>query len=169
MQMMHYSYVLTAEDIDTADVLTLSAIDKPQWLTFTWQPGEKTASLSGIPASAGQYPVLLRVSDSYVDIDQEFTIVVSDGVPTLMNDLESEGILIYPIPARDQLIIFIKDPKSQTQLEIINEEGKVLRQAIMNTDSEKQVFGLNDMANGTYFLHVQNDRVNKTQKFIIAR
>ena len=164
-----YSYILMAEDIDTADVLTLNAIDKPQWLTFTWQPGEKTATLSGIPASAGQYPVLLRVSDGSVDIDQEFTIVVSDGVPTMLKDLESEGILIYPVPARDQLIILIKDPKSQTQLEIINGEGKVMRRAVMSTDSEKQVFGLSDIANGTYFLHIHNDRVNKTQPFIIAR
>jgi hypothetical protein len=164
-----YSYILTAEDIDTVDVLNLSAIDKPQWLTFSWQPGEKTATLSGIPPSAGQYPVLLRVSDSYVDIDQEFTIVVSEGVPTLINDLESEGILIYPVPARDQLIILIKDPKSQTQLEIINGEGKVMRRAVLNEDIEKQVFGLNDMANGTYFLHIQSEGINKTQPFIIAR
>jgi hypothetical protein len=164
-----YSYILTAEDIDTADVLTMSAIDMPQWLTFSWQPGEKTASLSGIPTSAGQYPVLLRVSDGKVDIDQKLTIVVSDGVPTMLNDLESEGILIYPVPARDQLIILVKDPKSQTQLEIINGEGKILRQAVINIDEERQIFGLNDIANGTYFLHVQNDKVSKTQSFIIAR
>ena len=164
-----YSCILTAEDIDTADVLTLSAIDKPEWLSFNWQPGENSATLSGIPASAGQYSVLLRVSDGSVDIDQEFTIVVSGEVPTLMNDLESEGILIYPVPARDQLIILIKDPKSQTQLEIIDGEGKVMRRAVLNSDSEKQVLGLNDITNGTYFLHIQNDRVNKTQPFIIAR
>lgn len=164
-----YTYVLQAEDIDTEDVLTLSIVDKPQWLTFSWQPGEKTASLEGIPPAAGQYPVTLRVSDGDVDIDQKLNIVVSDGIPTVKNELESLGIIIYPVPARDQLTVLFKEPKSQTRLEIINGEGKILREAVINANEERQIFGLDDIANGIYFLHIQMDNLSRTGSFIIAR
>ncbi len=58
-----YSYFFIADDIDTTDVLTFSATTKPQWLTFNWFPGQKIATLAGIPQNAGEYPVTLRVSD----------------------------------------------------------------------------------------------------------
>lgn len=164
-----YSYILQAEDIDTEDVLTLSVVDKPQWLTFNWQPGEKTASLAGIPEIAGQYPVILRVSDGITDIDQKLNIVVSDGFPTANNELESMGILVYPVPARDQLTILFNEPKSQTLIEIINGEGKILRKYVLNADEERLTFGLNDLANGLYFLHIQLGNISKSGSFIIAR
>jgi hypothetical protein len=166
---IEYSYILVAEDIDTSDILSLSAVDKPEWLTFSWQPGGNTAALSGIPSTAGQYPVILRVSDGNTDIDQNFIIEVSGSVPTLVNDPESEGILIYPVPASDQLIIIAKGLKSRTQVEIVNGDGKIVRSSELEPDSEKHVFGLNDLPGGTYFLHLKNEKVNKTKPFVIAR
>jgi hypothetical protein len=164
-----YSYIIQAEDIDTEDVLTLSIVDKPKWLTFNWQPGEKTASLEGIPTAVGQYPVILRVSDGNIDIDQKLNIVVSDGIPTVKNELESLGVLVFPVPARDQLTVLFKEPKSQTRVEIINGEGKTLREVVINANEETQIFGLDDMANGIYFLHIQMDNLSRTGSFIIAR
>jgi hypothetical protein len=164
-----YSYTLMADDIDTADVLTLSAVDLPEWLTFNWQAGQKTASLDGTPDTAGHYPVTLRVSDGKIDVDQNFTIAAGGSVPTLSNDLESDGILVYPVPARDQLILFFKEPGSVTQLEIINSEGKVMHQAVLDSADEKHIIGLRDMPDGNYFLHIQKDNTSKTIPFVIAR
>ncbi len=73
------------------------------------------------------------------------------------------------MPARDQLILLLKEPGSETQLEIINSEGKVMRQDVMNSTDEKQIIGLRDMPDGTYFLHIQNDRISKTISFVITR
>ncbi len=164
-----YSYFFMGDDLDLTDVLTLSAVEKPQWIVFNWLPGQKSASLSGIPATEGQYPVTLRLSDGKVDIDQEFTIVVSESGPTGINDLESEGILIYPVPANDKLIIYYKESKGLTQLEIINSDGKILRRAVLNPGEERYTFGLNDIASGTYWIRIKNDRISKTGSFIIAR
>ena len=88
-----YSYTLMADDIDTADMLTLSAVNLPEWLTFNWQAGQKTASLTGTPDTAGHYPVTLRVSDGTIDIDQNFTIVAGGSVATRANDPESDESL----------------------------------------------------------------------------
>jgi hypothetical protein len=164
-----YSYIVQAEDIDPEDVLTLSVLDKPNWLTFNWQPGEKTASLEGTPTKAGQYPVTLRVSDGNVDIDQDLNIVVSKSIPTVKNELESLGVMVYPVPALDQLTVVFKEPKSLTRIEIVNAEGKVLREAVISADDERQIFGLNDLANGVYFLHIQMENLGRTGSFIIAR
>jgi hypothetical protein len=147
----------------------LSIIDKPQWLTFNWQPGEKTASLEGIPTIEGQYPVTLRVSDGNVDIDQKLNIMVSAGVSTVKNDLEGMGIIVYPVPARDQLTILFSEPKSQTHIEILNVEGKIVRKAVINANQENQIFGLNDIPNGTYFLNIQMENISRTGSFVIAK
>lgn len=71
-----YSYTFVATDVDVSDVLTLSAPVKPDWLSFNASTGE----LSGTPTGndVGDHDVTLRVSDGTVDIDQDFTIAVSN-------------------------------------------------------------------------------------------
>jgi hypothetical protein len=76
--------------------------------------------------------------------------------------------LIGEVPARDQLTVLFKEPKSQTHIEIINGEGKILREAVINANEKQQIFGLDDMANGIYFLHIQMDNMSRTGSFIIA-
>ncbi|MCK7659318.1 beta strand repeat-containing protein, partial [Shewanella sp. JNE4-2] len=53
-----YSYTLVASDADTGDVISLSAVTKPSWLTFNAASGV----LSGTPSNAdvGMHPVMLR-------------------------------------------------------------------------------------------------------------
>ncbi|MCK7659838.1 putative Ig domain-containing protein, partial [Shewanella sp. JNE4-2] len=50
-----YSYTLVASDADTGDVITLSAVTKPSWLSFNAASGV----LSGTPSNAdvGMHPV----------------------------------------------------------------------------------------------------------------
>jgi hypothetical protein len=75
-----YTYTFTANDPDVADVLVLSAVTKPAWSTFTWIPGQKTATLSGTPGTGalGANNVTLRVSDGKLQKDQSFVITVVD-------------------------------------------------------------------------------------------
>ncbi len=79
-----YSYVFTVEDVDATDLIILTAVTKPDWLTFTFSAGQKSATLTGTPTNLtiGNYPVTLRVSDGHMQIDQSFTIIVEN-----VNDL----------------------------------------------------------------------------------
>ncbi len=72
------------DDVDAGDVIVLSAVTKPDWLTFTYTAGQKSATLAGTPSNAnvGNHPVTLRVSDGHIQIDQSFTIIVEN-----VNDL----------------------------------------------------------------------------------
>ncbi len=83
-QDVSYSYLFTAEDVDAADIITLSAVTKPDWLTFNYTAGQKSATLTGTPLNTniGNHPVTLRVSDGHVQRDQSFTIIVEN-----VNDL----------------------------------------------------------------------------------
>ncbi len=71
-----YSYTFTATDVDTTDKLTLSAPVLPVWLSFD----PATGILSGTPTNdeVGDHNVTLRVNDGTVDVDQNFTIIVSN-------------------------------------------------------------------------------------------
>jgi hypothetical protein len=73
-----YYYQLVSTDINQSDVLTISAITKPTWLTFTYLSGDSTAVLSGTPTNSnvGLHNVTLRVSDGLISVDQSFQINV---------------------------------------------------------------------------------------------
>lgn len=72
-----YSYTFVASDADTGDVITLSAVTKPSWLSFNATSG----LLSGTPSNAdvGVHPVTLRVTDSDgLTAEQSFSITVTN-------------------------------------------------------------------------------------------
>ena len=78
-----YSYTFTVNDVDVGDTLTLSAPTLPAWLSFD----PATGILSGTPSNAevGTHNVVLRVNDGTVDVDESFTITVSNAndAPTI--------------------------------------------------------------------------------------
>ncbi|OUS49721.1 hypothetical protein BM607_021645, partial [Shewanella sp. SACH] len=66
-----------ASDTDVGDVLSLSAVTKPSWLSFN----VVTGLLSGTPGNAdvGSHVVLLRVTDTDgLTADQSFSIIVTN-------------------------------------------------------------------------------------------
>jgi PKD repeat protein len=78
-----YTYHITATDADPGDVLAITALDKPDWLTFTHKDSG-TATLSGTPTDAHvdqSYDVHLQVTDSITTTDQRFRIVVRASAP----------------------------------------------------------------------------------------
>ena len=90
-----YSYTFMVNDADVGDTLTLSAPTLPGWLTFN--PG--TGLLSGTPGNAevGDHTVVLRVNDGTVNVDQRFTISVSNVnnapvITSVPNAAATEGV-----------------------------------------------------------------------------
>ena len=73
-----YIYDVYFHDTDNRDVV-VSVEQKPEWLTLK-QIDRKSAKLSGVPAQAGEYIVVLKVSDGADATYQEFTITVNDAL-----------------------------------------------------------------------------------------
>ncbi|MCB0494691.1 MAG: tandem-95 repeat protein, partial [Cyclobacteriaceae bacterium] len=73
-----YSYLVEASDPDTGDILTISALAKPAWLTLT-DNGDGTALLEGTPVNqnVGTFDLVLKVQDAAgLSENQSFSIVV---------------------------------------------------------------------------------------------
>ena len=73
-----YIYDVYFHDTDNKDVV-VSVEQKPEWLTLK-QIDRKSAKLSGVPSQAGEYVVVLKVSDGADVTYQEFTITVKDAL-----------------------------------------------------------------------------------------
>jgi hypothetical protein len=73
-----YNYQLVASEINAGDVLTISAVTKPSWLTLTFNAGDSTAILNGTPDNShvGLHNVTLRVTDGSINVDQTFQVEV---------------------------------------------------------------------------------------------
>lgn len=73
-----YDYQFEASEIDAGDVLTIEAISKPDWMTFSFVPGNSTAQLSGTPGNedVGTTGINIRVTDGSVSVNQTFNLEV---------------------------------------------------------------------------------------------
>ncbi|WP_434938632.1 putative Ig domain-containing protein [Shewanella sp. HL-SH8] len=72
-----YSYTLVASDADVGDILTYSAVTKPDWLSFNIATG----LLNGTPTNAevGSHAVTLKVTDTAgLTAEQSFSISVNN-------------------------------------------------------------------------------------------
>ncbi len=75
-QGLPYTYTVVADDPDLiyGDALTITAPTLPAWLMLL-DHGDGTATLFGVPPMAGDYPVVLRVTDrGGLFAEQSFTI-----------------------------------------------------------------------------------------------
>ena len=82
-----YTYDVVVDDDNIDDDLYISAVTLPDWLEFT-DHGDRTGTLTGTPTNddVGQNPVLLRVTDGLVTVDQPFTIeVTNENNPPIIN------------------------------------------------------------------------------------
>ncbi|WP_297891191.1 Ig-like domain-containing protein, partial [Shewanella sp.] len=100
-----YSYTFAASDSDVGDVLTLSALTKPSWLSFNAANGV----LSGTPGNAdvGSHAVTLKVTDTDgLTAEQSFSITVTNvnDAPVAIGStvtLEEDSSIMITLSAED--------------------------------------------------------------------
>lgn len=160
-----YAFVFAAEDADANATLTKSAIQIPDWLAFS----PSTGVLTGTPGNTdgGQTLVILRVSDGIVNVDYDFIIDVQGA--SGISDLESAGISIYPVPARDFLNVQFERLSEATQLEVISTAGHTFKQVTIPANQTTYELDLNGLSNGTYLLHLKNSTLNNIGRFVITK
>lgn len=86
---IEYIYNIYAHDTDDKDII-ISAEQKPEWLTFELK-GNKSAVLTGKATEAGEYTVVLNVTDGETETLQEYTIVVSEPLNASWETLGERG------------------------------------------------------------------------------
>ncbi len=84
-----YTYSIEVDDADKADVLTITKVSGPDWLTLTNQ-NARSATLSGdVPASLTTAAVTLKVTDQNgIETDQSFVIDINNKPAVTDYELE---------------------------------------------------------------------------------
>ena len=75
METIEYNYNITYNTNEDVESITCPTL--PSWLTFTYDLGANTALLTGTPTTAGNYDVVLTLTENTDVKTQEFTIVVA--------------------------------------------------------------------------------------------
>lgn len=84
-----------------------------------------------------------------------------------MNEKQEMNALLYPNPVKDQLFIELDDAMSQlaTQLTITDLNGRVVRNIELDGQTTLSI-SVNDLANGTYMLRLDNQKGFASRLFV---
>ena len=92
---LNYIYNVYFHDSDDKDV-TLTATTLPDWLTLE-QYDNKSAALYGVPTEAGEYEVVLKISDGKDATEQAFTINVQEPLSGAWEYVGESGFSEVPM------------------------------------------------------------------------
>ncbi|RMG78742.1 MAG: T9SS C-terminal target domain-containing protein [Bacteroidetes bacterium] len=148
-----FGVTLTATDVTTqggsdgAISSTVAGGTTPY--TYNWSNGQATPSLSGL--FAGTYS--LTVTDAYGCVATA-TAVVNDGqAPSYVQDNTLQRTKVFPVPAREQLVIQTGLNKP-VEYQIINPLGQTVVKGYVV--SQKNV-DVSQLARGSYILSLNNN------------
>jgi hypothetical protein len=158
-----YAYIFAASDVDNTD-LVYSVVEKPAWLQFSVETGV----LTGTPADAnkGDNLVILKVSDGTNEVEQNFVIVVTG--PDAVENLESAGIRIYPVPAREYMNVSLDMQKEDTYIEVYSLSGALALQNVIPSGQTVYTIEFKGLKAGMYFLKIHNNSLNNFGRFTIV-
>ncbi len=143
-----YIYELTASDVDVGDILTFSALAKPDWLSFT--SGSNSGMLAGAPSSAniGSQGIILEVSDGHSNVLQGFTLKVV--LNTAVNEVDQEkSYSLYPNPAGEMVNFKVARP-ANIRFQLYDLIGNLARETTVSNTDLLQI-DLTTLSEGVYF------------------
>jgi len=157
-----YQFQITAVDVDAGDLLTISAVDLPGWLTLT--PASHEAMLRGTPSisDVGSYTIGIRVSDGTVEVGHNFSLEVQD--PSGVEPLGVPVTRIYPIPA-GEIVYFEFGLKGSAIVKLYDITGTVLKEVNVNTH-ETLKLDISDLKANLYFYKVIVNEITCVGKLI---
>jgi lysophospholipase L1-like esterase len=160
-----YIYNYEATDEDTDDILQYSIPEKPSWLTL--YPNSKM--LAGIPQQTGNFPVIVRVNDGHVNVDQSFTIEVT-GPTALPGNIDDRIPVIYPNPATDYFVLKVSSGHTEIELALVDEFGRFVLKKTICPDCER-VISIKDLkiSPGVYMYYIASDKGMISGRLVIAR
>jgi hypothetical protein len=168
-----YTYNVTADDADAGDVLSITYVTKPVWLSFN-DNGDGTAILQGTPTQNefGQtFPVVLSVSDGMANSPQLYYLTVTSdiSIPETSNNFYFS---IYPIPLNDLAYVIIAPiVNSEIIISVFDAHGKKVfekNQSYLSTATGIVTFDCSNFKSGVYYCRVVAGKDLVIKKFIVT-
>lgn len=159
-----YTYIFLADDEDSENLI-MTAITKPEWLSFSSQTGLLYGTA---PQTAhGSVLVTLRVSDGNLYSDQYIVININSIVP--VQTAEISDIKIYPVPVKETLYFDFSKSNGDLDIEILNINGIKVRSMVINSIQQPYEISVSDLSEGIYILKVRNSSFTGSVKFTISK
>lgn len=159
-----YIYLFNASDPDIEDMVTMSVMQKPDWLDYY----DGSFLLAGIAKKTGQQQVIIRATDGLINVDQEFLINVTT---TDIVDYQegAEKFTLYPNPASDAFSISGLPTDGKINFRIYDLVGNVLYNEDFSDNTSGIIYINNlNMLNGIYFYLIEVDNTLYSGKFSIV-
>jgi len=168
-----YSYNITAADADTGDILSITCVTKPSWLSYN-DNGNGEAILQGTPSQNefGQtFPVVLSVSDGIANSPQLFYLTVTSGIS--INETGNQiKMSISPIPVNETAsVIYSLTTSSDMLIIIFDDMGKeVYKISYRNPASGDHVINIccRNFRSGVYYCRMITGNNLVSKKFVIT-
>ncbi|MBN2481866.1 MAG: T9SS type A sorting domain-containing protein [Bacteroidales bacterium] len=158
-----FAYTFLATDVDAGDILQYSLIENPAWLKLYTD----SKLLAGIPQQAGDFLVILRVSDGQTGTDQSFTIHVDGPTPIVETEIK-DAVRLYPNPASDYFLVSLA-PKLAGIIDfrLYDIHGELIFHSYLNCKEEIMI-RIENIPSGLYFYKVISEKVAYTGKLLIG-
>ncbi|HSO89286.1 MAG TPA: T9SS type A sorting domain-containing protein [Draconibacterium sp.] len=89
---------------------------------------------------------------------------------TIINEIKSDEISIFPNPASNRIFIRFSNQNGQMSVMLSNLHGQILRNMNYSADNNAIInIDLNGISPGIYFLQIKNQQVNVTRKVIVQK
>jgi hypothetical protein len=149
-------------------IYNVSAIDPPVWLNLDIVSDNIT--ISGTPGNndIGITKVVLYATDLFgAEITDTFNIEVLELVTTAVNNITDDYFTIYPVPAKDNIIIeSLFRNENEYTMKIIDSQGKIVKEHLINTKGSTLI-NVSSIPPGLYSLRLQSERVCRIYKIVV--
>lgn len=148
-----YTYGIQAVDNDN-DPLTYFASTLPEWLDF--YPAAQVLIGSPAKSDAGENLVILGVTD-HIDTTLQAFVIKVGIIASLAEAGNTESVLIYPNPVRDQMLIDLKDLYNygdRVMFELFDITGKKVMQRELTDRLSKISLSGHGVSNGIYLYFI---------------
>ncbi len=129
-------------------------------VTYSWSNSETTASITGL--IAGTYTVIVT-DDATADCFVIDTVIVGEpqSIGELNNSIE---MTLYPNPNSGNFVVSISEAGNYNVV-IRNVIGQTIKSDLINGTTAE--FRLNNVESGIYFVTIQSDGFERTEKIVI--
>ena len=138
---------------------TISASHHQWFFNGSPLPGDTTQTIN-ISATGG-YNVIITDSNGCQAVSDTFYISVIG-----INELNSKGILIYPIPAENIINIVLEKKLINAELHILNQTGEIIFHNYYDIFVNDVPIDVSELSSGIYFVKIKTETQQIHKKFI---
>jgi subtilisin family serine protease len=143
-----------SETIGDDGTIDITAAGGAGGFTYSWDSGQTTEDLAGL--DSGYYVVTVTDVNGCSEDTTFYVAFSSVG----LSDWENNGFKLFPNPAKEEISIQLN---GTFDYEIRNNLGQIIFEGIGN---ESEVFDLDNLANGIYYVQIEQDNKRLAVKFV---